>query len=242
MPGKFNREILKYLLKEAWPLLLSHSIVIVYQKIDQIMVYNMLSSSAAGLYGAAMQIVDLTAFIPTIITLTLMPLLKVSRETDTREYDNRRLFFLDLSFWGALVLTLGMCCIGYWIFSLFYGKAYLGVVPAFQIMIWKVVGSTMSSASGQLIIIEGLQNYAILRNLGACVICIIANKFLIPSLGLMGAGLVAVITWLFAGFISNLLIPKYWIYFNLQCNSILWGWKRLVISCRKHLSQSSLSV
>ncbi len=241
LPGKFNGEILKYLLRESWPLLLSHSIVIVYQKIDQIMVYDMLNSRAAGLYGAAMQIVDLTAFIPTIVSLTLMPLLKVSRETNLKEYDNQRLLFLDLSFWGAFLLTIGMSFIGYWIFAVLYGKAYLGIVPVFQIMIWKVIGSTMSSASGQLIIIEGVQKYAILRNLGACIICIMANKFLIPLLGLVGAGLVAVITWFFAGFISNLLIPKYRIYFNLQCNSIFWGWRRLFFLCRKHLWPSSSS-
>lgn len=241
LPGKFNGEILKYLLRESWPLLLSHSIVIAYQKIDQIMVYDMLNSRAAGLYGAAMQIVDLATFIPTIISLTLMPLLKISYETDSAEYDKRRLFFLDLSFWGSFILTIGICCVGYWIFALLYGKAYLGVVPVFQIMIWKVIGSTMSSTSGQLIIIEGVQKYAIIRNLGACVICIIANKLLIPTLGLTGASLVAVITAFFAGFISNLFIPRYRLYFNLQCNSILRGWKRLLVSCGNHFGYPSVS-
>jgi len=66
---KFNFSVGKELLQQSWPLILTNIVVILYLRIDQIMIKHMLNDTAIGHYSAALRIYQTWFFIPTLIVL-----------------------------------------------------------------------------------------------------------------------------------------------------------------------------
>ena len=60
------------LLVESWPLLLSGISIMVYMKIDQIMLGQILGDESVGIYSAALRISEIWYFIPMISSLPMM--------------------------------------------------------------------------------------------------------------------------------------------------------------------------
>lgn len=85
----------------------------------------------------------------------------------------------------------------------------------------------LSSSAGQIIIMEGLQKWAFIRNMLGCFICIGLNYILIPKYGTIGAAYVTIITLIFSGCLANILIPPYYNVFKIQLYSVVFGWKYL---------------
>ena len=109
-----------------------------------------------------------------------------------------------------------------------FGQAYIGAASVLAILAFKVIGDALSQTSGQLIIIEGIQKYAPVRNIIGCVACIILNLILIKHYGIHGAAYTALITTFLSGTFANFLIPSYNRIFYKQLKAICVGWKDIM--------------
>ncbi len=63
----FSKKKAKYLLQEAWPLILAGTLYILYTRVDQIMLGEMVGETSVGIYSAAIRISESCMFIPTIV-------------------------------------------------------------------------------------------------------------------------------------------------------------------------------
>jgi O-antigen/teichoic acid export membrane protein len=79
-----------------------------------------------------------------------------------------------------------------------------------------------------MIIIEGLQKYAWIRSVTACFVCVGLNLLFIPKWGLIGTAIASILTYLYAGTISNIFIPQYWFVLKTQIKALFLGWKDLI--------------
>ena len=224
----WNREMAWYLVREAMPLLLSGAAVILYQRIDQVMIGRMIDKESVGYYSTAGMFVSVILFLPQVLTQTVTPVLIRIRAQETPEvYRRRREQFVGIVVWLSIILSAGTSVLAYWLVSLTYGPAYLPAVPVLQILAWKTVGMALGSSSGQIIIMEGLQKWAVIRNLLACAVCIGMNYWLIPRFGIIGSAWVSLATMAVAGCLGNLFIPAYHDVFKLQLKAVFLGWKEL---------------
>lgn len=221
---RFDKELSFYLIKQSFPLLLSGAAVIIYQRIDQVMIGNMIDKTSVGYFSTACRFSELILFLPGIMAQTVTPLLVHAKERNSLEYTFRRQQFVNVVVWISIVLSVLMSMSSYWLISLTFGKQYLPAVPVLQIMAFKALGMALSSSGGQLIIIEKIQKWAFIRNVIGCVLCVCLNLLLIPSYGIIGSAIVTIITVLFSGFISNLFIPPYHHIFRIQVRALLLGW------------------
>ena len=114
-----------------------------------------------------------------------------------------------------------------WLVGWTYGAKYAAAIPILQVLIWKTVGMALSTASGYLIVIEGIQKLTVLRNLIGCVACVGLNWILLPRWGVMGAAWATLVTVALSGFLANAIIPPYRDIFLLQVRALLTGWKGL---------------
>lgn len=222
---RFDIKWAKYLVAQSFPLMLTGAAVMIYQRIDQVMIGKMVDPASVGQFSVASKFVEVLIFVPTIIAQTVAPILIRTREKDNDEYKKKSQVFMNVTIWGSIFMSVIMSLISYYVVIWTFGKAYLPAVLILQILSFKTVSVALSNTAGQLLIIEGLQKYAILRDGFGCVICVVFNLLLIPRFGTEGAAVVAILSNLSAGYIADLFIPQYRHFFKMQSKALLFGWK-----------------
>ena len=222
---KFQKSDAKYLVIQGFPLLLSSAAIIVYNKIDQVMIGNMLDNAEVGYYATAEKFLSLILFLPGVLVQTVTPLLVNKYKNDYEGYLTMRQQFVNIVVWSTILISSFISSFSYLLVSLTFGSEYLAAVPVLQIVSWKTVGNAIYDSSGQLIILEKKQKWAAIRNVIGCFVNIVLNLILIPLYGIVGSAFVAVVTIFSSGFFANSIIPPYRGIFKVQMKSLLYGWK-----------------
>lgn len=222
---RFDIKWAKYLVAQSFPLMLTGAAVMIYQRIDQVMIGKMVDPASVGQFSVASKFVEVLIFVPTIIAQTVAPVLIRTREKDDDEYKKKSQVFMNVTIWGSVFMAVVTSLVSYYLVILTFGEKYLPAVAILQILSFKAVSVALSNTAGQLLIIEGLQKYAILRDAFGCLICVIFNLLLIPQFGTAGAAVVAILSNLSAGYIADLFIPQYRHFFKMQSKALLFGWK-----------------
>lgn len=221
-------DIARMLIKEAFPMLLSGTAVIIYQKINAVMIRNMMDNASVGQFSVAAKITELAIFIPMVIAQTVTPLLVKAHQENPAHYREKRQQFMDLMVWSAVVMALAMSVMADPLIRFLYGFSYLNAIPVLQIMAWKAVFVALFGASGQLIIIENLQRYAVVRNIIGCIVSVLFNFLLIPVWGIVGSAIATVLTMAFSGYFSHFFIKPYSYLIPIQTKALFFGWKRML--------------
>ena len=224
----FDKTLAFYMIQQAFPLLLSSAAIIVYNKIDQVMIGDMIDKANLGIYSVAIRFTELLVFVPTIIAQTISPMLVEMHKTDAARYEECSRIFVNVTVSLCIILALMTSLLSYPIVYVTFGKAYIGAASVLSILAFKVIGDALSQTSGQLIIIEGQQKYAPIRNIIGCVACIILNLILIQRYGIHGAAYTALITIFISGTLANFLIPSYNGIFYKQLKALCVGWKDII--------------
>ncbi|WP_276881528.1 flippase [Bacteroides heparinolyticus] len=220
-------KFVRTLLSTSFPLLISSAAVIVYQRIDQVMIAKMLDNESVGYFSTAMSFVNVMAFIPVIIMQTTSPILVGYWKNDKQKYERESQRLIGISTWILIILCSIVALLSNPIISYTYGESYLAAIPVLQILVFKVVGITIINLSGQLIIIENIHQLAFIRNILSCVVCIVCNYYFIPRWGIIGSAWATIITVFFTGEIGNIFIPQYHHILKKQNIALLVGWKYL---------------
>ena len=223
----FDKTTAIYLIKQSFPLLLSGAAVVVYTKIDQVIIRNLLNTESVGYYSVADRFVEICLFIPTILSQTITPILVQAYSENKSEYDQKSQQFMNIMIWSTLILCVVICLIALPMVRYTFGTQYLLSAPILQIMVFKVVGNALAQSSGAMIIVESKQKYTLFRNIIGCGVCIVLNYLLIPNFGLKGAAYASILTSICAGYLSHLIIPQYRYLFTKQTRSLFIGWKDL---------------
>jgi len=191
---------IKTLLKDSWPLILSGLAIMVYMKIDQIMIGEMLGETAVGLYSAAVKISEVWYFIPIVITSSLFPSIVEAKKQDEKLYYKRLQQLYSLMILISAAIALPMTFLSDWVIRFLYGDAYLLAASVLSIHIWAGIFVFLGVASGQWLLIENLQKIALKRTLFGVISNIILNFFLIQKLSIFGAALATLISQSIAAF------------------------------------------
>jgi O-antigen/teichoic acid export membrane protein len=216
-----------FLLKESFPLLLTNAAVIIYQRIDQVMIGNMIDKTSVGFFSVAGKFTEVLIFLPMILAQTITPVLVKARERDVTEYQAKAQQFMNFSFWLSLLLSAFVSVISYWLISYTFGPAYLPAIAILQIMAFKAASVALSNTAGAMLVTEGLQRWAICRDGLGCIVCIVLNYYLLPRYGVIAAAFVSIASNIAAGYLADALIPAYRHLFVCQTRALLLGWKDL---------------
>ena len=96
--------VLKKLLNDSWPLLLSSSVIMLYMKIDQLMIEKLIGIRELGKYALSVKIAESWYFIPMMVAVVLFPYMAENKipERETRRRFCRVSF---MNFWLALIIS-----------------------------------------------------------------------------------------------------------------------------------------
>jgi len=225
---KFDKNLAVYLLKQSFPLLLSASAVIIYQRIDLIILKRLMDNSAVGLYSVATRIIEIGIFIPVVISQTVAPLLVKEYAKSKDAYLKKRQQYMDIILWSSIIVSFMVFLLAKPVVSFLFGEQYLASIPVLKILAWKIALMAFFNFSAQIIIIEGIHKLVVIRNLVACGVSIGLNYLLIPKYGIVGSAWASTITFFISGYLAHLFIPKYKTLFFVQSKSLVLGWKELL--------------
>ena len=185
----------KSLMKQSYHYMISGLIAILYSKIDQIMLKQMLDTYSVGLYTAALTIAGLWGMIPSAFIQSVSPILYKNAE------ENRGMFYKRLrqSYAGIWLLnicwSLGVSIFSYWVIYLLYGKAYLGARGALVIVVWYTGITSIGSLTQVYLATENKNKYVNYFALAGLVTDVILNALLIPRMGIFGAAIATLVTY-----------------------------------------------
>ncbi len=220
----FDRRYAFYLLRESFPLLLTGTAVIIYQRIDQVMIGSMLDKTAVGYFSTAARFVELMIFVPMMLSQTIAPILVGIRQRSEEDYRKKAQLFMNFTVWVSFILAALVSVLSYWIVLYTFGERYLPAVAILQVLAFKVPSVALSTTAGQMIVLEGLQRWVVVRDCLGCLVCIGLNYYLLPRYGVMAAAFVAILSNVAAGYLADMIIPRYWHVFVHQTRALLLGW------------------
>ena len=182
-----SREATMRLARVGLPVGLSGLLVLAYARIDQLLVFAIAGSTAAGLYGAEYRIVEQAHLIPVSMMTTLMPILAAAW-TANRERALRITWlaaeYLTIASLGGLMVSL---VVARPVTVLLYGEDFASAAPALPVLAGAFVFICFGYLTGNLVLIAGLQRRLVAIGLIGLVVNVAGNVVLIPAWGFMGA-------------------------------------------------------
>ncbi|WP_201764261.1 flippase [Halalkalibacterium ligniniphilum] len=218
---KFQFTTAKTLLKDSWPLVLSGTMVMVYMKIDQIMLGQIIDDRAVGLYTAATRISEVWYFIPMAIVASAAPVLtKLKKDGNEEKYYQSLEKLFNIMLILGLAIALPMTLMSGAVIDLLYGKEFAPSSAVLSIHIWAAIFVFLGVVRGPWLLNEGLMKFALITTVLGAVVNIILNMIVIPIYGITGAAWTTLFSQFVASYLGNLLSPKTRIIFLMQTRAI----------------------
>lgn len=192
----FDKDIFKSFLSVSWLLMLSSVATSIYMKIDQVMIGSYLDNIAVGLYAAAVKLVEVWYFIPLLICNSLFPAIVNARKDSLVKYYDRLNNLYLLLFLLAIFIALPLSLISPWLVKILYGANYLGSITILQIYVWSGIGLFLNFGISQQLLVENRIKLLFILNLVGMVVNVILNIILIPKIGVNGAALATLVSYL----------------------------------------------
>lgn len=198
----------KILLHESWPFLLSSISVIVYMRLDQLLIKNYLGSTDLGIYAAALPIASVWSALPIAMCTSVAPFLARFRISEPTKYEVGFRMLFKYFFWFSLSISVTISFFADQIIELFYGVAYAESTMVLRIYVFTNIPVFLGVAQYLWIANEGRSTTALKNTVfgGACAIA--ADFLLIPQFGLVGAAFAAVIAYFASAVLGNLFFCK----------------------------------
>jgi O-antigen/teichoic acid export membrane protein len=216
----FDYEIAKKLLRESWILIFSNLFTLMYMRLDQIILKEILSSREVGIYSVAVRLSEVWYLLPVVIVNSLFPAIAGAKKVNEEFYYNRLQRLFTFMTYQAIFIALFITFTGHWLVEVLYGKVYQEAGQVLIIQVWANVFVFLGLAGGKWYLTESLFNLVFYRTLLGVVFNIILNLTLIPVYGLPGAAISAVITHLITGLLFDLLSRKTRLIFFMKLKSL----------------------
>lgn len=200
---KFQRGIT--LVKESWPLILSGIAAIVYMRVDQIMLGQMIGDEAVGVYSVAVRLSEVWYFVPFAIVASVYPSIIKAKERDESEYSKRWQALYDVAVLISLLVAVPASLLAEPVITLLFGSAYASSADVFAVHIWTGLFVFLGVASAKWFVIENRQFLSFQRTLLGAVLNVMLNVYMIPKYGAVGAAYATLLAQATAAFLFDAL-------------------------------------
>jgi O-antigen/teichoic acid export membrane protein len=214
------------LIHSAVPMVLSGVVLMIYLRIDQVMLGALASEEEVGFYAAAVRISEVWYFVPAAIVSSLFPRIVELRALDQVQFEQQlqRLYNL-LAFLGYAV-ALPVTLLAPWLVQLLFGSAYQSSAPLLAVLIWGGLFANLTVARNAHFIALDWGRAQLWTASAGAIANVLLNLLLIPRYGAMGAAVATCLSYWVAAqgacYVSRslrpaaamimraLLMPRWW--------------------------------
>lgn len=203
----FDKKIAVSILKDSWPLIFSSAFALIYARIDQIMIKNMMDAKSVGLYDAAVRLSEVWYLVPNIIVISMFPAIINAKKVSEEIYHNRikRLGILLVIL--SVLIALPTVLLSKFIIQIVFGSAFLGAILILQIYIWSNISTSLNMLANYYLVAENHKKTLFFSSFIGMGTNVILNLFLIPRYGMAGAAFATLISYSIP-FILIMIITK----------------------------------
>lgn len=183
----FAPSLVPMFFKAGVTILLSGTFVMLYMRIDQILIRHFLDADAVGFYSAAVRLIEIANIIPSALVVGLYPAVLGVRQSSEERYVNRVRFQFLILISCSLVVMLGFLLIAETLVELVFGAAFL---PSVSVLSIYALGFPAIFTIGKIIDVlytDNLLRTLVLTTGLSALINISLNLLWIPEYGIEGA-------------------------------------------------------
>jgi O-antigen/teichoic acid export membrane protein len=207
------------ILKESWPFMLSGLSIVMYMRIDQIMIKQMLGGEELGIYSAVLPLATLWQFIPMTLVASLAPFLAKQKTKSEEDYQRSLQNIFRLFSLLGWIICIPMVLLSGFIVKLLFGSAYASGSIVLIVYIFTNLFINVGVAQSLWLINENKPKLSLYKTLIGVLTCIVGNVILIPKMGIVGVAIVAVFAQFFSAMLSNLVFAPD--IFRMQLRGLL---------------------
>ncbi len=222
---------MRRLAREAAPLMLAGLAIIIYMKIDEVMLRQMVGPVEVGIYSAATRLTEIWYFLPVALGSSLLPALVRARSQGEAAYQRHLRRYYDINAGMAYALSIPMALAAPWLVRLAYGAPFAASAPIVVVHIWSSIFVFLGVARGQWLVNERLQKFYLLATLAGALINIGLNLVFIPRWGGVGAAWATVVAQASAAWLSSFCVRDVRATGWMQTRALLvpvLGWRYLI--------------
>lgn len=210
----------RHLLAESWPFIVSGISIMVYMRIDQIMIKEMLGVRELGIYAAVLPLAALWQVIPVTLNASLAPFVaRKKAESEVAYWQALQKIFKAYALLGWLV-CIPTALLAHIAVTTLYGADYQDGAIVLSIYVFTNLFINMGVAQGLWLLNDRRAMVSLAKTVVGAVIAVAGNWLLIPHYGIVGVAVVAVMAQFVSAVLTNLLFSKQ--LFLIQTRSLLW--------------------
>lgn len=221
---RFDLSIAKQFLKDSWPLMFSAIVVMIYMRIDQIMIKEMLGEYEVGIYSAAVRLSEAFYFIPVLISASLFPAILNAKKHSEEQYKKRLQQLYTFMVWLAIAMAFPMTFLADWLVVFLYGDDYLEAGQVLSVHVWAAIFVFLGVSFSKYLVSENLSKIAFQRTLLGAISNILLNLWLIPIYGILGAAIATLTSQFVANYIYDFFDKRLKNQLMIKTKSILMPW------------------
>lgn len=212
----------KKLLLESWPYILSGLAVMIYMRIDQIMIKNMLDDGSLGIFSAILPIANAWNVIPVTIVTSIAPFMAKKYLEDKAAFQNTLLWMF------RLLWLIAFCAIGFttlispYLIPAIFGDHYLDSIMILNIYVWTFLPISLGVGQGIWMLNERRSKLAMTQTVTGALASVAINLLLIPRFSVMGAAFAAILAQLISTVFINLLLARKLFFMQLGIRPPQW--------------------
>ncbi len=204
----FSFVMAKSMLIEAFPILVSGLLVIVYGQTDRIMLKMMVDNAAVAQYSVAATIAGAISVVPSALIEAFRPEIMREKAANSSVYALRFKQLYCILFWMCFLYSLCISVFAKQFILLLYSDSYLSAVPILTVLVWYTTFSYFGGVNSMYYVAEEKTKWIQLFTLIGAVCNIIINYILIPICGAAGAAIASLATQILTNFILVFAFPQ----------------------------------
>lgn len=207
-PWVSTRATAKAIVSECWPFMLSGFAIMVYMRIDQLMIREILGVEALGIYAAALPISQFWQVLPLVIATSIGPFLAKQRLVDEVAYRRSMVLAFRGFFYLGLLSAMATYAVSGWLVPRLFGSAYAPAILILDLHALSNIFCFLGIAHSLWLVNERQFAVRLYGTLLAGLASVGMNYYLLPRVGLPGACIAAIAAQAIAAFLINALLDR----------------------------------
>lgn len=198
-------KIARRLLKSSWPMVLSSLSIILYMRMDQIMIKNMINASELGLYSVSVRVYEGIIMISTVASTSILPALVILNKESEDRFEIKLIGLFRILFWGNMILALFITIFDDNIVLILFGEQYERAATTMSILMWTAGLASLGSLTSRYFTVKKMEKKLALRTFLSLLINLLLNYWLIPIYGINGSAIATGISLLIGNYLIDYL-------------------------------------